>query len=64
MQMNFHNFVRTITLTLSSQMETEGLIRGLAFLSEHNVSITSFTTDCYPGTKKYEVAPTRHPTLL
>lgn len=34
-------------------MEKEGLIRGLAFLLEHNISIGSLTTDRHPGIKKY-----------
>ncbi|XP_049518644.1 uncharacterized protein LOC125943396 [Dermacentor silvarum] len=38
-------------ITSSTQMEKEGLIRGLAFLSEQNVSITSLTTDRHPSIK-------------
>ncbi|XP_049512920.1 uncharacterized protein LOC125940603 [Dermacentor silvarum] len=40
-------------ITSSTQMEKEGLIRGLSFLTEQNVSIASLTTDRHPGIKKY-----------
>lgn len=37
----------------SSQMEKEGLIRGLQFLEDNQVKVESLTTDRHPGTKKY-----------
>lgn len=49
----FPYFFQNDEITSSTQMEKEGLIRGLSFLTEQNVSIASLTTDRHPGIKKY-----------
>lgn len=37
----------------SAMMEKEGLIRGLKFLSDHDITVRSLTTDRHSGIKKY-----------